>query len=206
MGTMFRLSIVVAILASCGDTGPVGQTGAPGQQGLPGAPGQQGNIGPPGMAGMAGPTSGPMWADATGNVVAGLIGSIENGALVYYDPHGDLWRVDYTTGEIMPYFPLNTQVFTSLDCSGSGYYIFGGNPPPRFTFGDSTPTSAVIVRNDDAQFQTLSFCSTMNGASCTQFGSGCFTDVGTDASNTSTVQRLGAINATLPIHPVWTTQ
>jgi hypothetical protein len=198
---MFRLSIVVAILASCGDSGPVGETGAPGHQGLPGT---QGPDGPPGMQGLRGPASGPMWADATGNAIAGLIGSIENGSLVFYDLHGDLWRVDYTTGDVVPYFPLDTPVFTSLDCSGSGYYIFTDKPPPRFTFGNAT--GDVIVRNDDAEFQTLSFCSAMNGASCTQFGSGCFTDVGTAVTDTSTVQRLGTIGATLPIHPVWTTQ
>ncbi len=120
-----------------------------------------------------------IWKDATGEIVTGVIGSIDrfgDTALYVLDSAGYLWRLDSSTLQISvaysTYALQPEQSFRSIDCTGTAYflslyipYIF---PAPRMTL--TVPRDPMIrVRPDDVAEELVSRCSYMAESGCARW-------------------------------------
>lgn len=118
-----------------------------------------------------GGSSGPVWVDANGTVVAPVTGPA---APEFFDAQGRVWALDPKTGKAASLLPELTMinVFTSNDCSTAGVWLpfregAGLNPPPGtvlFAAGRSGVVFASI--HDDAKAAVYATVSLGNSGTC----------------------------------------
>ena len=156
-----------------GDQGPQGDQGPEGPEGPQGDQGDQGDQGTQGDPGPQGP--GAAWADANGTVLDGAAGLLDVAAasVIYLDASGIAWRINPSTGEVLPFFESQCRInYASVDCSGDAYIACPGEnadvPYPSTTFRLRTDVgdTAIRVRPVDVVEESLEFCSTETAGGC----------------------------------------
>lgn len=126
---------------------------------------------------------------------------------MYFDSNGFMWCIE-TEGLTLSAVAAAQKEYTTSDCSGPVYDVYGGMlPAPRFTYwlyvdpanGDQVEYR---VRNDNAPIQTVAICSVNFFDGCNA-SDPCMQYAAVPETST-TLASMPTVAATPPLHPVWT--
>ena len=179
-----------------------------GSSGSTGTTGNQAPDGPPGLAGSPGPAvlGGIAWADATGNIIPGLINfdfSDPVDHFRFFDADGNIWGLNLTEDSHPRALPVygKSFFFESDNCTGSPFIDFARLARARVVFHTVNDNVPRIVR-DDARVHDIV------AKSVKRDNGQCFLSIGPNgyddffSVDDTVVVVAPTITATLPLHPV----
>jgi hypothetical protein len=206
------ISLVAAFGACRGTAGEPGDVGPPGTMGAMGTTGPQGMQGQQGFTGMTGApgASAIEWADATGVVIPGLVGTPSGTPgetnLLYFDgSNGVVWGLNpnVISAGLEPLAGTGDPAFTSTDCTSTpAYYQYGGFP--RYAVSTTLSNTGFAVLSDTAAPQTVTLCA-VDDNGCSVFSPSCVSSPGSIAAYLATdftAIEMPTLSITGAVHPV----